>query len=236
LLENQAFPNNYPSTDYSKNKYLYNGKELQDDRLNGTFFGMLDYGARFYDPQLGRWHSMDLLGESHFNSTPYNYVMNNPLSFIDIFGLDTTKVIEIPTAYCTATRTYKNFPNMYLWNYGASTQTYGDSQKLNPLKPLVAVADITARVGIVLNTGEVLQKLTGLKAGVSSSFGIFGANFYGNQSTKIIKLTKPIKIGGAVINFIVVSADVADAYLNGKTGVEQAAAEQKLFKDILMIV
>ena len=35
------------------NKYLYNGKELQDDAFGGISLGMYDYGARFYDPRLG---------------------------------------------------------------------------------------------------------------------------------------------------------------------------------------
>ncbi|SEL98264.1 RHS repeat-associated core domain-containing protein [Parapedobacter koreensis] len=72
-----------------KNRYLYNGKELQE----GSEY--YDYGARFYDPYIGRWGSIDPLGENHFNLTQYNYVMNNPMSYIDLFGLDTLSAENI---------------------------------------------------------------------------------------------------------------------------------------------
>jgi RHS repeat-associated protein len=64
------------------NKYLYNGKEIQDDFSLYWY----DYGARFYDPQLGRWHSVDPLAEDIPSWTPYHYCHNNPIVLIDPDG------------------------------------------------------------------------------------------------------------------------------------------------------
>ncbi len=68
------------------------GKELQDEELGGVNLDWYDYGARFYDPALGRWHVPDPLAKFHFNVNPYHYVFNNPIRYINPFGLDTIPI------------------------------------------------------------------------------------------------------------------------------------------------
>ena len=68
---------------YSKaNNFKYNGKEEQEET------GWLDYGARMYMPDLGRWNGVDIMAEKYFDNSPYNYVANMPTIAIDPNGME----------------------------------------------------------------------------------------------------------------------------------------------------
>jgi RHS repeat-associated protein len=65
------------------NKYKYNGKEEQE-----TPGRWLDYGARMYDAQIGRWHVVDPMSDKYPSTSAYMYCSGNPVILIDPNGLD----------------------------------------------------------------------------------------------------------------------------------------------------
>ncbi|ANH81961.1 hypothetical protein A8C56_14170 [Niabella ginsenosidivorans] len=78
------------------NRYLYNGKEQQPE-LGGTDGGQYDYGARFYDPVIGRFHAIDPLANDFTYYTPYQFAGNEVPNAIDLDGLEPLRVTTFPT-------------------------------------------------------------------------------------------------------------------------------------------
>jgi RHS repeat-associated protein len=74
----------YEYAGVKKNKYLYNGKELIED----AGLQYYDYGARMYDPVIGRWGIIDPLAyhPNQVDKSPYAYAWNNPVNLTDPDG------------------------------------------------------------------------------------------------------------------------------------------------------
>ncbi len=76
------------SSGYYQNHYKFNGKELDNET------GMYYYGARYYEPRLSVWMSVDPKVEEYAYLSPYVYCANNPIIFIDPDGNKAWPVIR----------------------------------------------------------------------------------------------------------------------------------------------
>jgi RHS repeat-associated protein len=82
---------NPPGTPFSKFVYNLRFPGQYYDSETGFFYNM----NRYFDPATGRYTSVDPLGLLA-GVNPYIYVLNNPLSYIDPFGLDPWTLITSP--------------------------------------------------------------------------------------------------------------------------------------------
>ena len=80
--------NAYSFSSQTDNKYKYNGKELQDDVINGTMLNWYDFHARQYMPDLGRTSTQDPHAENYYSESSYSFLGNNPIVNIDPTGMD----------------------------------------------------------------------------------------------------------------------------------------------------
>ena len=127
------------------NRYLFSGKELQDQSLGGKLLGFYDFVSRFYDPTLGRWFNVD--PKLEFVS-PYGYCANNPVLYIDPNGEDIVLTISKEVTVTVATRLIDLKITVPDWT--GARKLFTKSITLQGDEILLAALDI---VGIVDPTG-----------------------------------------------------------------------------------
>jgi RHS repeat-associated protein len=74
--------NSYSRENSVLNKRKFGGKEEQTDLALNT----IDWGWRQYDPAIGRWSVIDQWSEKYHTTSPYTFVMDNPVNRREIDG------------------------------------------------------------------------------------------------------------------------------------------------------
>lgn len=79
------------STSQEAQHYKFNGKEYEP--IHGLNWHA--YGARNYDAAIGRWFCVDGLAGQNASVSPYSYCYDNPIKYVDLWGLDTIPVNDM---------------------------------------------------------------------------------------------------------------------------------------------
>jgi RHS repeat-associated protein len=189
--------NHYQDTSTLEVEHLYNGKELQDELGVDCY----DYEARMYDMALGRWHIEDPAAETYSSHSPYVYVLNNPMSYVDPEGLEPTWPIIVPwddegriqhwmwpdgtgdLIYPDGTRIRLNTPadSIYVnYNYTAELERRKREAYTDAMLGLAEGISTLGTVGVAVVGGVLVVSEVGLAGLVKAALGTETAIDIGN--------------------------------------------------------
>ena len=107
---------------YYKTPYKFNGKELDEDT------GLYYFGARYYDPKVSIWYSVDPMAETYCNVNPYVYCMQSPVNLVDPDG-------KAPDPWRMFTDTFRDFIGSTAQYFHITAQNNGVSRTSSTYYP-----------------------------------------------------------------------------------------------------
>ncbi|MDY0987837.1 RHS repeat-associated core domain-containing protein [Flavobacterium sp. CFBP9031] len=148
--------------------YLFNAKEL--DKESGLYY----FSARYQDPKLGIFISVDPLAEQYAGYSSYAYALNNPVKFTDPSGMSSEDGIDPPAKSKKADTTsrldgYNRTVSEYNANFNNKVDTFF---RENPF-PQVAdgVHDLLNGIATFVSDGIGLTDALGMKNNTRDAIG-----------------------------------------------------------------
>ena len=149
------------STNRDKQDFKYKGKEY--DSMHGL--NQYDHSARYYDPANIRFTTMDPHSENYYSWSPYVYVANNPMKFIDPTGMEIrtfykkqgeNKMGQLHSINQSALYVFANSPQgkEFLSNYVQDSQKIGNVNIKGSAKAGINLYIISGPDKLVLKNGK----------------------------------------------------------------------------------
>lgn len=206
------------------NRFKYNGKEEQRQEFNdGSGLEWLDYGARMFDNQIGKFFTQDRFSEKYYSYSPYQYVLGNPISNIDVNG-DSSVVVTNSSIRHSYEQTGVNTGNdIIIQTFTTSVSVYDDETG----KFMYSATTVTSVTTTIDSEGKVGNVTTGSSLYLNYGDGKGTAKIDGGGGQVDLKETSRSfqKLVNATSDF--------KQKNNGKSPIQQIAEDRKATKTTL---
>jgi len=199
-----------------ENRFKYNGKELNHQEFSdGNGLDWYSYGDREFDPQLGTFHAVDPYADNAFESSPYGYALNNPVSLIDINGDSTVPKNDVNWgSFDTQNNTVGLDEVDVFGGFDFSSLLYGGNgplytgalvQPTNFIKETTKTAifrpnknwqEPLGKTNTIVGLGASALEIGGIGITVGNNFKFYRTGWHGNQYVSTIGLSKIGRIAG----------------------------------------